>query len=233
MHETVCYLGFLGYIHQVRSYNRTISVTTLFSPTSFFNSSGCEDLDMGYLPMSEAPIHWTYKEGDRTIDLGYKNLQVIRNNLLEPFNDSPNRRVHLKNFIRFSTGLSDSWQIDEREVFQKYLDINGKGYYTKEDIMNLPIENLKAIARAMEDPAGPLEAAPKIEWEKLLKESLARDEEERRQMMMDSNENERENEDDDELFNDDNDDNDEELFEDDDDEDNAKQEKKKHSHEEL
>lgn len=184
---------------------------------------------MGYLPMSEAPIHWTYKEGDRTIDLGYKNIEVIRKNLIEPFLAKPNRRVYLKNFLRFSTGLSDSWQIDEREVFEKYLNVNGKGYYTKEDMVNLPIENLKAIGRAMEDPAGPLEAAPKIEWEKLLKESLAREKEERRKHEMGGDEDERENEEDeDELFNDDDN---EEI--DDIDEDNENQEKTQHSHQEL
>ncbi|EDV29594.1 uncharacterized protein TRIADDRAFT_52143 [Trichoplax adhaerens] len=221
-----------GYIHQVRSYNRTISVTTLFSPTSFFNSSGCDDLDIKHLPpMSEAPIHWTYKEGDRTIDLGYKNLMVVRNNLLDPFRENEKRRITFKEFSKvLYKELSDSWQMEADELFRKFIDPEGKGYYTKEDVLNMPIENLKGVARNMEDPAGPLEPAPKIEWEKILEERLAEEEREKQAHMEEMEGRDGADDDEEEIDDEMEDDNDEPMFEDEGDNTGKEQ---RHKHEEL
>lgn len=78
-----------GYIHQVRSYkgNRTISATMLFTVSldNTFNNSSCENETYEYRPLSEANVHWTYNKGDKTIDMGYQNVEKFRQYFLSSF----------------------------------------------------------------------------------------------------------------------------------------------------
>ncbi|RDD46653.1 Lysine-specific demethylase 8 [Trichoplax sp. H2] len=165
-----------GYIHQVKSYKRSISVTTLFSPTKTFNSSGCENLTLKYTPMSEAPIHWTYKEGDHTIDLGYRNLVIVRKDILKLFGlvAKGKAKITKEMFMKYGAReLCEDWQRPPLEVFEKYFDPDGNGYFTQEDIEQLPIASLKEIVRAIENPAGPLKAAERIDWNQVLADRQA------------------------------------------------------------
>ena len=237
----------LGYIHQVRSYKRSISVTTLFSPTRTFNSSGCENLNMSYTPMSEAPIHWTYKEGDQTIDLGYNNLVIVRSDIQRIFRELKLKKVSRKLFTQeMGKEMSDNWQVPLEEVYDKYFDPSGKGFFTEKDIEQLPIENIKGIARSMETPAGPLSAAEKIDWEKILQEKLAlekQEEEFRKKKRADRQDDDDDDDDDDEMEEEfrkgtqrDNGDNDDDEFgmdDDDRDEPQDEDQRKQHQHQEL
>lgn len=69
------------YIHQVRGYGRTIAVTTLFTADidGDFHGDDCtpELLDE-YHTMDEIKFQWTYKKGDKTIDMGYMNLMEVK-----------------------------------------------------------------------------------------------------------------------------------------------------------
>ena len=58
------------YLHQVRSYGRSISSTVLFFPYDEFNETGCENETFGYTDLSQVELVWTYKGGDA---VGYKS----------------------------------------------------------------------------------------------------------------------------------------------------------------
>lgn len=50
---------FLGHLHQVRSFGRSLSVSTLWTPTKSFNDSGCVDLDMdSHVSMDDMQFVW-------------------------------------------------------------------------------------------------------------------------------------------------------------------------------
>ena len=81
-------------MHQVRSYkgNRTISATMLFTASldNTFDNSSCENETYDYRSLSEANVHWTYNRGDKTIDMGYQNVEKFRQLLLSALNVSRN-----------------------------------------------------------------------------------------------------------------------------------------------
>ena len=79
------------YIHQVRSYNRSISVTMLFTenPDGTFTRRGCDEAKFEYTPLSKVRVHWTYNKGDSVIEMGYMNVEMLRMSVvhsLEQFN---------------------------------------------------------------------------------------------------------------------------------------------------
>lgn len=67
-----------GYLHQVRSYGRSISETLLFTPTRWFNDSDCETTDLGYTSLADVELKWTYVKGQKEIEMGYMNPELIR-----------------------------------------------------------------------------------------------------------------------------------------------------------
>ena len=78
------------YIHQVRGYGRTIAVTTLFTADiqDNFNGDDCTpEILEKYYSMADIPFQWTYKKGDKTIDMGYMNVQIVKNRFREALND--------------------------------------------------------------------------------------------------------------------------------------------------
>ena len=50
-----------GHMHQVRSYGRSFSYTTLWTPTQTFNETGCSDLDVASHIRSLADIDFVWK----------------------------------------------------------------------------------------------------------------------------------------------------------------------------
>ena len=78
------------YIHQVRGYGRTIAVTTLFTADvkDNFNGDDCtDDIMKKYHSMADIKFQWTYKKGDPTIDMGYMNVAVVKQRILEGLAD--------------------------------------------------------------------------------------------------------------------------------------------------
>ena len=50
-----------------------------------FDGSSCENETFEYRSLSEANVHWTYNKGDKTIDMGYQNIETFRETLLSAF----------------------------------------------------------------------------------------------------------------------------------------------------
>lgn len=148
------------YLHQVRSYNRTISATILFTSTvdKRYEDKGCEDEDFQYTPLSDIDVHWTYKKGDRTIDMGYINIQVLKNNLLTVIDNVGELTV--VEFSKYYTVVGndelDPDSEDLKALFSTIFDVDVHGKVTKECIRKLSKEKLKQLARSLDDPHGPV-----------------------------------------------------------------------------
>ena len=60
-----------------------------------FDNSSCENETYEYRPLSEANVHWTYKKGDKTIDMGYQNVETFRQSILASFEVSSHHTEQL------------------------------------------------------------------------------------------------------------------------------------------
>ena len=132
------------------------------SPDDTFKPTGCESETFEYTPMSKVNVHWTYKKGDRVIEMGYLNIEKLRKMLLNEFEDGGVHKISREDFITFrkesfSTADSDPEDLPTaEEIFDDIIDPEGKGYFTKEDVKNMSVERLKDIARAVDVPHGPV-----------------------------------------------------------------------------
>ena len=76
--------------------------------TKSFQDSGCKNTSFDYTPLSAIDVHWTYKKGDKTIDMGYMNIEVLRNNVLYLFKLTGEEFLTFKDFAHFySIALED------------------------------------------------------------------------------------------------------------------------------
>lgn len=154
------------YIHQVRSYKRTISATILFTSGPLldtpFKPEGCNET-LNYTPLSDVEVHWTYQKRDAYIEMGYMNVEVMRHSLLATMKERNEENLTKEAFVEFWGDYEeqpyeyhdDNIKEDPRVTFEKYLDKKHKGFVTKEDILNIPRETLKALARLVDVPHGP------------------------------------------------------------------------------
>ena len=111
------------YLHQVRSYKRTISATMLFTADvdNSFQDTGCEDAKFEYTPLSAIDVHWNYKKGDKTIDMGYVNIETIRRNLFVILDTFDQEYFTLDDFAHYhSLALEE----DESGVLHVHSSIN-------------------------------------------------------------------------------------------------------------
>lgn len=156
------------YIHQVRSYNRTISATILFTPGPLvgapFEPTGCDREHFEYTPLSELKVHWTYNKGDRLIEMGYMNVEVLRYSILATMMEKNEDVLTKYSFLDLwqqqedREGDHDKDKLSEEpfKIFHQLLDTEGKGFLTKQDILGISRENLKKVARLLDPPHGPV-----------------------------------------------------------------------------
>ncbi|XP_068724814.1 uncharacterized protein [Montipora capricornis] len=158
-----------GYIHQVRSYkgNRTISATMLFTASldDTFDGSSCENETFEYRSLSEVNVHWTYNKGDKTIDMGYQNIEKFRETLLSAF-EGKDRLTEttftqmIEDWFELDDDDIEAIQRDTTEIYRQFLDPSGKGFVTPDDIRVLSQDSLKKIVRRSEAPHGPVAGSP-------------------------------------------------------------------------
>ena len=152
-------LSFTAYLHQVRSYVRSISATTLFTEEvdMTFNNEGCyKELVNEYHTMDDIEFHWTYEFGDPTIDMGYMNVERLRNVLLQHIKEFPKRRWTERGFAAFYKHFTYGGQQEKASyVFKDILKADKKGYIDEDDIRGYSRPQLKVLARAMDPPHGP------------------------------------------------------------------------------
>ena len=110
--------------------------------------------------MSDIDFHWTYTGGDNTIDMGYMNVETIRNMLL-----GPAKVFGGLTFTKFKP-LFDGYSYGEsmmgaEDVFRDIA--NGNDVLTVENILNFTRDQLKAFGRAFDPPHGPQTKSPEEE----------------------------------------------------------------------
>lgn len=161
-----------GYIHQVRSYGRSISATTLFTSYDEFDAESCKGHEFPYTSMRDINVMWTYKKGDKVIEIGYMNTDILRENLLILLGEKRSLRIerfaqyfnHLKYDIDPEDDAKEEDVTDEvREIFYK-LDLDEKDFLTKSEIEGLTLEQLKEFARMVDLPTYPPDK-PNFEYE--------------------------------------------------------------------
>ncbi|XP_077985372.1 uncharacterized protein LOC144440018 [Glandiceps talaboti] len=146
------------YVHQVRSYGRSISVTTLFTTHDVYNETDCRNFTLSPLSLNEVDIMWTYQKGDKTIDIGYGDLHSIREQLfMEASKDSGNV-ITKDDFRRMYDAFKRQHDeiVDFDEVW-RILDKVDKGFITEQDIEEMDRETLKTFSHLTTSPAGPTE----------------------------------------------------------------------------
>ncbi|XP_071842016.1 uncharacterized protein [Apostichopus japonicus] len=167
-----------GHIHQVRSYGRSISATSLFTTYPEFDDSDCKDKTFSYTSMKEMNVMWTYKKGDKVIEIGYMNVDTLRQNLLVLLGDREHLRIevfapyfnHLKYDIDPEEGEQYGVTEEVKDIFYEF-DIDEKDYLTKEEIENLTLEQLKEFARRVDLPTVPPEQ-PNYEYKEEEEEEI-------------------------------------------------------------
>eukprot|EP00794_Sanderia_malayensis_P012097 gene12097-13347_t len=152
------------YIHQVRSYDRSIAVTTLFTADlneSFQGNDCTPELMKEYHSMSEIDFRWTYKKGDPTIDMGFMNDKLVRKNMQDAIKSkdkfkNKDGRLYWKHFIRF--GLDFPHMKIARNVTKAKMvfdKLSGeKGYIDMEMANSFPRDDIKQVVRLVESAHG-------------------------------------------------------------------------------
>ncbi|XP_002734322.1 tRNA wybutosine-synthesizing protein 5-like [Saccoglossus kowalevskii] len=143
------------YVHQVRSYGRSISTTTLFTTHGVYNDTDCEGFSPKYATMADMDIFWTYHKGQKTVDIGYGDVILFRQELLE-------RAVGISKHSEFFENIYESFadgfdEIASRDELWNILDKHKRGFLTEKDILDLDDESLKTFFRKAVPPAGPLQ----------------------------------------------------------------------------
>ncbi|XP_070548613.1 uncharacterized protein [Ptychodera flava] len=145
------------YVHQVRSYGRSISVTTLFTTHGVFNQTDCHNFTYNYSSLADVDVMWTYEQGDKTIDIGYGDVRVIKDFLLEELEDGKlTKDIFAEAYQTITAGRDDDDEVQSIDKVWSFLDEQGKGFVTKEEILAFDREKLKKFSRMTTPPAGPL-----------------------------------------------------------------------------
>ncbi|XP_078684771.1 lysine-specific demethylase 8-like [Branchiostoma floridae x Branchiostoma belcheri] len=155
-----------GYFHQVRSYGRSVAATIMWSPLNHFDDSDCAATDIDkYTALSDVTIQWTYKKGDKFIDMGYMNVEIMRDSLLKVMEVKNSTKLTKEMFTYYYevavVDEEEDKEVEEEdlEMIEKMFGILNKdktGYITRQSLEDLDIEVLKDVARLMDETHGPV-----------------------------------------------------------------------------
>ncbi|XP_038065797.1 uncharacterized protein LOC119735920 [Patiria miniata] len=153
-----------GHLHQVRSYSRSLSATILFASEPTFDQSDCADATFEYTDLTQVRVMWTYKKGDKVIEIGYMDTENIRNDMISLLKEKDKLSAHW--FGHYFKGMSamedeevatedEDIPIEAYEIFATF-DTENKGYLTRKQIEEIDVEKLKNFARVLDQPSGPV-----------------------------------------------------------------------------
>lgn len=125
-----------------------------------FDPKGCDKADLDSdVTLDKVNVHWTYKKGDDFIEMGYMNVEMLRETILSGFKRFKTDKLTFEEFKSF---WSLSMDEDENQgpgpkvAFEKLLkSVDKTDYLTKEDLKKIPRDALKELARVMDPPHGP------------------------------------------------------------------------------
>lgn len=147
------------YLHQVRSYNRTISSTFLWYPEGEFNDDDCDGINYDdYLSLTDTYVHWTYEKGQETVDMGYMNPVNTKTEFLEIFDALGIQKLDVETYVFIAlTQLSDAALENLPKLLEFFteFDKDKDGFITRQEFVNLDMEVLKEYCRSGDNPHGP------------------------------------------------------------------------------
>ncbi|XP_071479213.1 tRNA wybutosine-synthesizing protein 5-like [Diadema antillarum] len=152
-----------GYLHQVRAQGRSISGTILFTSQPTFDDSDCTSEGINtYTALSDVRVLWTYKKGDKVIEMGFMNPETLRDGLLAILGED--NQLTIQRFDHFYQDIIGEGEEEDtprdleypvtEEVFGLF-DPEGRGYVTREEIVEMDVEIFKSFARYLDLPSGP------------------------------------------------------------------------------
>eukprot|EP00057_Strongylocentrotus_purpuratus_P016508 XP_011670982.1 PREDICTED: lysine-specific demethylase 8 [Strongylocentrotus purpuratus] len=150
-----------GYLHQVRAHGRSISGTILFTSLPTFDDSDCSrDIVNTYTSLDEVRVLWTYKKGDKVIEMGYMNPESLRDSFLSVLGEANQLKFEQFKYYFIDMTMEDgqvSREMDfpEAEEAFRIFDHENKGYLTREEIEEMDVEYFKDFARILDMPSGP------------------------------------------------------------------------------
>lgn len=123
-----------------------------------FDNRGCDKVDLNAnVTLDKVHVHWTYNKGDNVIEMGYMNIEMLRNTMLRVLKKKKTDILTPELFEKywFHSMDEDYGKNDPKEVFKTLLDKEHKGFLTVEDVKKLPADVIKEMARLMDPPHGP------------------------------------------------------------------------------
>ncbi|XP_050404429.1 uncharacterized protein LOC126820477 [Patella vulgata] len=153
LHQGDCIFIPAGYLHQVRSYGRSISVTILITPTPEFDDAGCKKKQFTKIKtLSDAAFMWTFEEGKRVLTNWKINAESLRYILLAQIRSED--IMPLEQFTMFYTEamvVSEEDVLPAATVFAMLFDV-GKREATRREITELSTEKLNRVAAVFNKP---------------------------------------------------------------------------------
>jgi len=146
-----------GHLHQVRSYGRSLSVSTLWTPRKSFNDTGCAELNVTE-PITLKDLQFVWKlneEGERVINTTdfLTNPEVLRHHLLSLLRDDGKlpRERFFPYFEKVQNDVSRRKEQTPHAAFRQ-LDLKKKNYLTAKDIRKLPEKLLERVVTVFIQP---------------------------------------------------------------------------------
>ncbi|KAL8607664.1 hypothetical protein ACOMHN_039338 [Nucella lapillus] len=146
-----CILVPAGYLHQVRSYGRSLSLTVLFSPIPEFSDDGCKLMEEEFLPLSDAIFTWTFVDGQRQLTKWQMDGEDLRHLLLVQM--GTRRSLSYTQFLHFyDKVMSITKERPAGEDVFSMLTSHDSTALTRSEVTSLSKEDLDKVASIFNVP---------------------------------------------------------------------------------
>uniref|UniRef100_A0A2C9M1Y7 JmjC domain-containing protein n=1 Tax=Biomphalaria glabrata TaxID=6526 RepID=A0A2C9M1Y7_BIOGL len=140
-----------GYIHQVRSHGRSISLTIEFATLKAFDDTGCTLIEEDFVPLSDADFLLSYENGKLRLSQTQWDAASVKELLLILMGSSDVLTVDkFAHFYNQVFGQMDDIP-DARRMFDMLTSGEEESQLTLRDIQNLPATTLDKVVYFLND----------------------------------------------------------------------------------
>ncbi|XP_076438087.1 uncharacterized protein LOC143277193 isoform X2 [Babylonia areolata] len=151
LHPGDCILVPAGYLHHVRSYGRSLSLTVLFSSVPDFSDDGCKLTEEEFRPLSDATFAWTFAGGQRQLTKWQMDAEDLRQLLLVQMGGRPS--LPYTKFLHFyDRVMSITSDKPTGEVVFHMLTSPSQVELTRSAVQSLSTEALDKVAAILNAP---------------------------------------------------------------------------------
>ncbi|XP_039272410.1 bifunctional peptidase and arginyl-hydroxylase JMJD5-like [Styela clava] len=140
-----------GHLHQVRSYGRSLSFSTLWTPQKEFNDTGCAEADIErYTTMNELYFMWKLEDGQRVINSENftSDPEKLRHHLYSLLRDGD--KLRRERFFKYFDKVRNEESREKRQTPHaafRQMDLKKKNYLTEDDIRKLAPKLLERVTK--------------------------------------------------------------------------------------